>query len=109
MNWKKRKKRNRILRDSGLHSWTKYQMMLRMCSEAEYIKEMYGESIERSPITVATAMRKIHDKYTLNAMRHRLKKDIRNKRIGTGKKWWRFDKYCEFMRSMGCSKDLYKW
>ena len=35
MNWKKRKKRNRILKDHGLSSWTDYQMILRQCSEAD--------------------------------------------------------------------------
>lgn len=108
MNWKKRKKRNRILRDNGLHSWTIYQMMLRMCSEAEYLKEMYGASIERDPDAMVRAMFMIRSKYTLKARRQRLKKDIRNKRIGTGNEWWRFDKYCEFMISMGCSESLYK-
>ena len=47
MNWKKRKKRNRILRDNGLHSWTIYQMMLRIsagCSP-EYLKARLQRSI----------------------------------------------------------------
>ena len=108
MNWKKRKKRNRILKDHGLSSWTKYQMMLRMGSEAEYLKEMYGASTDINSDAVKTAMFMIHSKYTLKANRQRLKKDIRNKRIGTGQEWWRYDKYCEFMISMGCSERLYK-
>ena len=91
MNWKKRKKRNQILKDHGLSSWTEYQMMLRMGSEAE-----------------ETAMFMIRSKYAMKAYRQRLKKDIRNKRIGTGQAWWRYDKYCEFMISMGCSEGLYK-
>lgn len=94
MNWKKRKKRNRILKRHGLSSWIQYQMILRMCSETEYLHEKYG----RSMISFGHPISMIYSKYLMKATRKKVKIDVRKKRIGTGKSYWTFDKYSAFMR-----------
>ena len=103
MNWKKRKKRNRILKRHGLSSWTDYQMTLRIRSEIEYLNEKYGKSVyewktDAWKSIYATAISMCHSKYILKADKRRVKRELRNKRIGTGKSYWTFDKYSAFMR-----------